>query len=272
MNTISQQIRACIKRAVMLSGGGHAGGSLSAADILACLYGGVLTYDPQNPEWELRDRLILSKGHSGLGLYAALAVSGYFPTADLDTFGMADGYLMNHPDAHVIPGVEVSTGSLGHGLPIACGMALAAQKKGKTHVTFCILGDGECQEGSVWEAAMFANHYELKRLIVVVDRNRIGNDGPVDKIVTLEPFIDKWRAFGFAVYEEDGHDIPALEKRFRQLKEEADGPYVVVANTIKGKGLIPEIAGTGASHYLKGSSETIASMFLTGKEGETVDL
>lgn len=257
----TQQIKNGIKLAVCSSGGGHAGGSLSVADILASLYGTVMRYDPSCPEWDGRDRLILSKGHSGIALYAALAASGFIPYEELAEFGTAGSRLMNHPDGHLTPGVEMCTGSLGHGLSLAVGIALAGQMKEKEYFTYCILGDGECCEGSVWEAAMYASQQKLKRLVVVVDQNGIGCDGPLDRMVQLEPFGSKWRSFGFHVEEADGHDTEAMNQLFLRLRREAEGPYAVIAHTEKGHGLVNKIAGTGASHYLSGSREVLDGKF-----------
>ncbi|HHV10102.1 MAG TPA: transketolase [Clostridiales bacterium] len=261
MGTKQEQIRDGIKMAVCASGGGHAGGSLSIADILASLYGHVMKHNPQVPDWKDRDRLILSKGHSGLALYSALAVSGYFPIEELKKFGSAGARLMNHPDSHTTPGVEMSTGSLGHGLPLAVGIAFAGQLKKQDYFTYCILGDGECCEGSVWEAAMAADAQQLKRLVVVVDRNGIGNDGHLENIVQIEPLADKWRSFGFAVEEVNGHDVQAMNALFMHQREEAQGPYAVIAHTVKGKGLIETIAGTGSSHYLSGTQDSLKQKF-----------
>lgn len=258
---VTQQIKNGIKLAVCSSGGGHAGGSLSVSDILASLYGTVMKYDSSNPEWEGRDRLILSKGHSGIALYAALAASGFIPFEELASFGAAGSRLMNHPDAHLVPGVEMCTGSLGHGLSLAVGMALAGQMKGQEYFTYCILGDSECCEGSVWEAAMYACQKKLKRLVVIIDQNGIGCDGPLEQMVQIEPFDGKWSSFGFKVEETNGHDADEMNQLFLRLREERNGPYAVIAHTIKGHGLIREVEGTGASHYISGTSEVLNEMF-----------
>lgn len=258
-----EKIRELVKKMIMNSGGGHAGGSLSMAEILASLYEDVMSYDASNPEWEQRDRFILSKGHSALGLYAALHLAGYYSEDMLYTFGIKDGTLMNHPDRSVLSALEVSTGSLGHGFPIAVGMALAAQKRGEEHFVYCLMGDAEIQEGSVWEAAMSAAAYKLQRLVAIIDRNHIGNDGPIDDIVTPEPLQDKWKSFGFKTAVVDGHNRSAITDTLLAMKKEAAGPYAVIAETVKGKGLVPEIAGTGKAHYVKGSSEEIAAKFIS---------
>lgn len=257
----AQQIREGIKIGVCYSGGGHAGGSLSVADILASLYGTVMRYDPKNPDWEKRDRLVLSKGHSGLGLYAALAAAGFFPMEDLKFFARQKGHLANHPDAHNTPGVEVSTGSLGHGFPLCVGIATAGELKGEDYFTYCILGDSECHEGTNWEAAMFAGDRKLKRLVVVVDRNHLGNDGSMEKTVELDPLDEKFKSFGFKTYTVDGHDVDQMNELFLAIRKEAQGPYAIIANTEKGRGLKTGIAGTGASHYLKGTKEELEKMF-----------
>jgi len=257
------ELRSLVKKMIMNSGCGHAGGSLSMAEILASLYEDVMEYDAKNPEWEKRDRFILSKGHSALGLYAAMHLAGYCEEELLYTFGIQDGTLMNHPERTALSGLEVSTGSLGHGLPIAVGMALAAKKKGKEdHFVYCLMGDAEIQEGSVWEAAMSASAYKLKRLVAIIDRNHIGNDGPIDTIVTPEPLADKWRSFGFKTVTVDGHNREEITKTLLAFKDEADGPYAMIAETVKGKGLIPGIAGTGKAHYIKGNPGEVAAKFL----------
>lgn len=255
------RIRLLVKKMITNSGCGHAGGSLSMAEILASLFEDVMVYDPKDPQWAGRDRFILSKGHSALGLYAALHLAGYFDEEVLYTFAKPDGRLMNHPDRTVLPGVELSTGSLGHGLALADGIALAGQQKGETYFTYCLTGDAEIQEGSVWEAAMFASAYGLKRLVAIVDRNHIGNDGPIDPFVTPEPLSEKWAAFGFKTVHIDGNDRSAVTAALRRFRQEADGPYAIVAETIKGKGLVDGIAGTGAAHYLKGTADEIAAKF-----------
>jgi transketolase len=264
----AEAVRRWIRRQILASGGGHAGGSLSAADILAALYfGDVLRHDPGTPEWAERDRFILSKGHGSLALYAALALAGYFPQNDLDGFASANSALMNHPDGHRIPGVEISTGSLGHGLPIAVGIAMAARMRREDHYTFCLIGDGESQEGVIWEAAMAAAQWRLGRLVVIVDRNRIGNDGPVDDIVGLEPLAEKWRSFGWSAIDADGHDAAELRSLLAGMRAEPGvGPRVLIARTIKGYGLVPGLAGTGAAHYITGDRSALRSSFAFGGE------
>src|SRR5882724_6014849 len=208
----------------------HVGTSLSMADLLAVLYGRVLRVRPQEPEWPGRDRFILSKGHGCAGLYAALAECGFFPLAWLEDF-CADGSRLTGHASHVgVPGVEVSTGSLGHGLPIACGMALAFRREKAPVRVFALLSDGECDEGSVWEAALFAGHHGLDNLTIVVDYNKIQS-------LRLEPLAAKWRAFGWAAREIDGHDVAAIDQVLGAVPAEAGRPSCVIANTVKGRGV-----------------------------------
>lgn len=214
----------------------HIGGALSMADILAVLYGRTLRVDPLNPKKTDRDRFILSKGHSTVGLYSTLALRGFFPMEELLTYGMDDTRLMAHVTTRV-PGVEFSTGSLGHGLPFGTGKALAAKKNGEDWRTFVMTSDGEWDEGSNWEAVLAAAHLGLDNLVVIVDYNKIQSLGDVADVIRLEPFSDKFRAFGCGVREVDGHDIAALSQTFDSLPFEPGKPSVVLAHTIKGKGV-----------------------------------
>jgi len=256
------EIRKLVKKMIINSGCGHAGGSLSMAEILASLFEDVMDYDTDDPKWQKRDRFILSKGHSALGLYAAMHLAGYYEEELLYTFGVKDGTLMNHPECSVVRGLEVSTGSLGHGLPIAVGMALAAHKRNEPHFVYCLMGDAEIQEGSVWEAAMAASSYKLNRLVAIIDRNYIGNDGLIDTAVSLEPLADKWKSFGFKTVTVCGHEREEITKALLSFKAEADGPYALIARTVKGKGLIEGLAGTGKAHYIKGEPEEILAKFI----------
>jgi len=214
----------------------HIGGCLSMADLLAVLYTRVLRIDAANPRDPNRDRFILSKGHATAIVYAALAESGFFPTAELETY-CQDGSPLTGHISHAVPGVEVSTGSLGHGLPIAVGMALAAKQDAHAWRVFCMLSDGECDEGSNWEAILFAPHHKLDNLIAIVDFNKIQSFGSVSEVLALEPFADKWRAFGWQVLEIDGHDPRAIEQAFHTALEKHGRPTVVIAHTIKGRGV-----------------------------------
>jgi transketolase len=215
----------------------HIGSSFSMAEILAVLYGQVLRVDPADPRWSERDRFILSKGHACAGLYAALADRGFFPAEWLQRFYSDGSPLVGHATHTGIPGVEVSTGSLGHGLGIGCGMALAARRDGAAHRVFVLLSDGECDEGSVWEAVLFAPQHGLDNLIAIVDYNKIQSLGRVAEVLDLEPFADKWRAFGWEVREVDGHDIAQLEAACAELPFRPGRPSCIIAHTVKGKGV-----------------------------------
>lgn len=218
-----------------LSGGSHIGAIMSVADIIAVLYTDILRYDSKNPKWLERDRFILSKGHAGAAIYAALAETGFFPIEELKTH-YANGSRLSGHVSHHLPGVDFSTGSLGHGLSAAAGMALTAKKSKKSHRVFAVLGDGECNEGSVWEAAMFANHFQLDNLVAVIDHNHMQSLDTCDKTLALESFADKWRSFGWNVKDIDGHDHVQLRAALGTM-ELNSRPTVVIANTVKGKGV-----------------------------------
>ena len=215
----------------------HVGSSLSAVDLLAILYGRILRLDPSRPSWADRDRFILSKGHGCAALYAALAERGFFPVDWLETYYQDGSPLAGHATHKNIPGVEVSTGSLGHGLPIATGMSLAAKRDSGSYSVFCLLSDGECDEGSVWEAALFAPQHKLDNLVVMVDYNKIQSFGRVKEVIDLDPLAAKWTAFGWAVQEIDGHDLSAIENTLNQVPFEPGKPSCIIAHTIKGKGV-----------------------------------
>lgn len=219
-----------------LSGGSHIGAILSVADIIAVLYTDVLKYDTKNPKSEDRDRFILSKGHAGASIYAALAESGFFPVSELKTHYQNGSRLSGHVSHHV-PGVDFSTGSLGHGLSAAAGMAYAIKKDGKNMRAFVVLGDGECNEGSVFEAALFANHFRLNNLVAIVDHNRMQSLDYNENTLEIEDLGAKWRAFGWNVIEIDGNDHNELKKAFKEIENQKEKPSVIIANTIKGKGI-----------------------------------
>ena len=216
---------------------GHPGGSLSAADLFAYLYCRQLNVDPADPRKQDRDRFVLSKGHCAPGLYSALALRGFFPWEDLKTLRHIGSYLQGHPDMKSIPGVDMSTGSLGQGISAACGMALAAKKQNNPCRVYALLGDGEIQEGQVWEAMMFAHHYALDNLCAVIDNNGLQIDGPVDQVMSPYPILDKLRAFGWEAVEIDGHDFEALEGAFAQARTVKGRPFAIVMRTTKGKGV-----------------------------------
>lgn len=214
---------------------GHTGGAMSCLDVLTCLYYDVMHIDPHTPKDPERDRFILSKGHSVEGYLAILADLGFIPRSELATFSRAGSRLIGHPN-NKTPGVEVCSGALGHGLPIGVGMALAAKRTGKSYRTFVLMGDGEQEEGSVWEAAMAGAHYALDNLYAIVDRNGLQISGTTEQVIGLEDFPAKWRAFGWEVMEVDGNDMAALQDYFRHTKP-AGKPHLLIAHTVKGKGL-----------------------------------
>jgi transketolase len=228
--------------------GGHLGGALSCVEVLTALYFSVLNVDPRRPDDPDRDRFLLSKGHAAIGLYATLAERGFFPVGELAGYGRPGSRLMGHP-VRAVPGVELPTGSLGHGLALACGFALANRYAGRDSRSFVLLGDGELQEGSVWEAAIAAASLRLDRLVAVVDRNGLQLTGSTDRIAPMEPLADRWRSFGWAVREADGHDADALADQLAAAPWEPGRPNVLIARTVKGYGL-PFLAGRAAGHYV----------------------
>ncbi len=235
---IANDMRIDIVRMVAEAGSGHPGGSLSCADILAALYFNVMKHDPADPKNEDRDRFILAKGHAAPALYAALAEAGYIPKEELATLRKLGTRLQGHPDMNLVPGVEVSTGSLGQGLSIACGMACGMKLSGNDRTVFTLLGDGECQEGQVWEAAMFAAHRKLDNLIAIIDRNGLQIDGKTSDVCDPGDIAEKLRAFGWDATEIDGHDIAALVSAFNEAKSNRNGkPHAFIARTVKGKGV-----------------------------------
>lgn len=233
----SRMIRMEIVKMVMEAGSGHPGGSLSSTDILVTLYNNILRHDPLNPKWPERDRFILSKGHAAPLLYCILVDQGYIAPVCLPTLRDLDSILQGHPDCTKTAGVEISTGSLGNGLSIASGVAAAGKIDGASWRVYVLLGDGECDEGIVWEAAMFAAHYRLGNLTAIIDRNGLQIDGPTEQVMGLNPFPEKWRAFNWNVIEVDGHSFEALMGAFTEAAKPRDRPTVIIANTVKGKGV-----------------------------------
>ena len=233
---LARELRRDVVQSIYTAGSGHPGGSLSELDILVCLYFREMRHDPTNPRWPDRDRLILSKGHASPGLYAVLAKAGYIPHDELETFRKLNSRLQGH--AHpMVPGVEMNSGSLGMGLSFALGCALAARMDNRDSLVYAILGDGECDEGEIWEAAMSASHHKATNLIAFVDRNRVQNDRHTDEVMTLEPLADKWRAFGWRVFETSGHDYAELLDTIGNAKRGRTQPSVIIAHTVKGKGV-----------------------------------
>jgi transketolase len=244
LEELARRIRVEVIRTVNHAKGGHIGGPLSAADLLAALYFRVLRIRPEEPGWPERDRFVFSKGHSSIGLYAAMALRGYFPVSELLTFDAADSRLQGHPDMTRLPGLDMSTGSLGMGLSAALGMALGARLLGRDLRSYAMLGDGECQEGQVWEAAFVASRYGLDRLIAVVDHNRLQQYGwqgsePEHRLPPHRPgeLAGKWRAFGWRTLELDGHDMAAILGAFDEAQQPDGRPTVLIADTVKGRGV-----------------------------------
>jgi len=233
---LAHRVRTHALRMTSVGSGAHIGAVFSCADILAALYGGILRVDPNVPKSPTRDRFVLSKGHAGAGLYAALAERGFFPVEQLLTHYQDGSDLSGHV-SHKLPGVDVSTGSLGHGLPIAAGMAYAGKLKSAPHRVFCLLSDGECDEGSTWEAALFAAHHGISNLVAIVDYNRIQGIAPISEVIELAPFAEKWAAFGWAVREVDGHDHQALYTALAAAPFAPGKPSCLLAHTVKGKGV-----------------------------------
>jgi transketolase len=251
-------MRRHILRMIHASGtAGHYGGSLSCAEVLACLFFRHMRHRPAEPRWPDRDRFVLSKGHAAPALYAALAEAGYFPLEHLDRYKAFGSILQGHPDMLLTPGVEMSTGSLGQGLSAALGMALALRLDGRDSRVYALLGDGELDEGSVWEAAMAAAHHRVANLTAILDRNLLQVTGPTEASMRLEPVAAKWQAFGWEVFPVDGHDPAAILTALRAAGEVRDRPSILIARTVKGKG-IPSLEGQTGVHSCVLSQEQYA--------------
>ena len=235
--SLARRIRLKALRMIDRARSSHLGSAFSMAELLAVLYTGILRVDPARPDWADRDRFILSKGHACAPLYVVLAERGFFPATWLDEFYLDGSHLAGHASHTGVPGVEISTGSLGHGLSIACGMAVAGKHDGKSHRIFALLSDGECDEGSTWEAVLFAPHHHLDNLIVIVDYNKIQSLGTVKEVLDLEPLAAKWRAFGWAVKEIDGHNLNQIDEVLGKVPFESGKPSCLIAHTVKGKGV-----------------------------------
>ena len=256
-STLATRIRVHVLRMTHRARSSHVGTCLSIADILAVLYGEVLHVDPARPDWPDRDRFILSKGHGTAAVYAVLAECGFFPKGWLDTYCQDGSKLAGHITHHGVPGVEASTGSLGHGLSIGCGMALAGKRDGRPYRVFVLLSDGECDEGSTWEAVLFAPHHCLDNLVAIVDYNKIQAFGTVKEVLDLEPLADKWRAFRWAVREIDGHDYEQIENALTSVPFEPGKPSAIIAHTVKGKG-VSFMENQLAWHYKSPDDEQLA--------------
>ncbi len=237
LQEMAKEIRKGIIEQVYDAASGHPGGSLSIADILTVLYFNELEIDEKNPKWEDRDRMVLSKGHCSPALYSCLANRGFFDTKELKSFRNIDSNLQGHPDMNKVPGVDMTTGSLGQGISVATGMAIAGKLDKKDYRVYCVLGDGEIEEGQVWEAAMSANKYKLDNLCVIVDNNNLQIDGTIEEVMSSYPIDEKFRSFGFQVIKIDGHDIDEIIKAFEVARQIKGKPTCIIAKTVKGKGV-----------------------------------
>ena len=237
MDNRSRKLRRLVVRAMEQGGRGHLGSALSLIEILRVLFDDFLRFRPDEPEWALRDRFILSKGHGCLALYSILADKGFLPVEELDTFCSHDSRLGGHPERGKVPSVEASTGALGHGLGIGVGLALAARLQGRDTRTIVVMGDGEINEGAVWESAMCASKHRLRSLTAIVDYNKLQSYGTTYEVQDLEPLVQKWESFGFAVTEVDGHNVASLRRVFRELPFDPERPSAVICHTVKGKGI-----------------------------------
>ncbi|MEW5760645.1 MAG: transketolase [Candidatus Thermoplasmatota archaeon] len=236
LEEIARDIRRKIVEMIGTAGSGHPGGSLSATDIIVALYFHVMKHDPKNPKWNERDRFVLSKGHAAPALYAVLATAGYFPVEILNSLRKIDSILQGHPDMRKVPGIEISSGALGQGLSVANGIALAGKIDKMNYKVYVLIGDGESDEGGIWEGAMFASHYKLDNLTAILDRNMMQIDGYTEDVMSLEPLADKWKAFGWQVIEIDGNSMKEIIHALTQ--ENIKGkPKMIIAHTIKGKGV-----------------------------------
>lgn len=256
VRTTARKIRELCLNTLYKSQSAHMGSNLSAADVLAVLYGGVLRVKPADPEWQGRDRFILSKGHGCLAAYAALALRGFFPVKWLDTYYQNNGKLAGHMTSHGVPGVDASSGSLGHGLSIGSGMALAAKRDNKKYRVFVLMSDGELDEGSNWEPILFAPHHKLDNLAAIVDYNKIQSFGRTKDVLDLEPLAEKWKSFGWAVKEVDGHDVGELQKALEAVPFRKGKPSCLIAHTVKGKG-VSFMEDTLDWHYLNLTGEQL---------------
>jgi transketolase len=237
LEAIARKVRRHAVKMIYEAGSGHPGGSLSAIDIMVALYFHVMRHDPKKPDWPDRDRFVLSKGHAAPALYSILAEAGYFPVEELWTLRKLGSRLQGHPCMRKTPGVEMSTGSLGHGLPAGNGMALAAKLDRKLYRIYVVCGDGEMDVGEIWEAAMLAAHYKLDNITVYLDRNKLQLDGPTEKIMSLEPLADKWKAFGWHVLEINGHNMKEIIHATNEARSVKGKPTIIICHTIKGKGV-----------------------------------
>ena len=270
-DALANEFRAVITDIICRSGSGHVGGALSLVETVITLYYRVMNVDPDSPLMPERDRFIISKGHAGPVAYAALAYKGFFPKSWLPTLNENGTRLPSHMDQIQTPGVDMSTGSLGQGFSCACGVALAGKMNNEKHHVFCIIGDGESNEGQVWEAGMFAAHHKLDNLVTICDYNKLQIDGTTEEVMGLEPLADKWRAFGWEVFEMDGHNWDDIYKTINQAKAVTGKPAMIIAHTIKAKGL-PMLENSPGSHNIKVPDAAAHQKFMDGLSGDKVEL
>lgn len=237
LQRIAQKIRLTGLSMVRQVHSGHIGGAFSLAEVMSVLYFDKMHIDPQKPRWEDRDRFVLSKGHATVALYATLALRGFFPVDDLSCFRCIDGYLSGHSEMNKVPGVDMSTGSLGQGFSAALGMAVAGKQLNKDYTVYAVLGDGEIQEGQIWEAAMYAGAHQVDNLVAILDSNKVQLDGTIKEVLDTGNLVAKFESFGFAVFDIDGHDVAAISDALDKAKMEKGKPAIVIANTVKGKGV-----------------------------------
>ena len=257
LRVFAEEIRVETLREIAHLGFGHIGGALSIVELLAVLYGGEMRIDPKDPQWDDRDRLVVSKGHAGPSVYAALALRGYFPKETLLTLNQGGTHLPSHCDRNKTPGIDMTTGSLGQGISTAAGLALASKIRHKDNYTYLILGDGECNEGQIWEGAAFAPQFKLSNLIAFVDLNKQQLDGACDDILYMGDMVDKWKAFGWNTVKINGHDIDAIKRAIKNAKKQTEKPSMIILDTVKGKGC--ELAeNTFPCHHMKFTPEQIA--------------
>jgi transketolase len=257
----SRELRKMIVRTIEAGKRGHVGAAFSVMEILRVLYDDILCYDAQNPRWPERDRCVLSKGHGCIALYVMLAEKGFFPESELWKFCASDGILGGHPEYGKVPGVEASTGSLGHGLSFGVGFALNAKLEGQKHRVFVIVGDGECSEGSIWEAALCAAQHKLSQLTVLIDYNKQQTYGTIAEVQGLEPLAEKWASFGFAVREVNGHDVDALRRVLAETPFDSNKPGALICHTVKGKGTSLTERNLAWHHKAKVSETEVAALF-----------
>lgn len=267
---LAKEFRYVMTDMICRAGSGHIGGALSLVEVIITLYYRLMNVKPEDPRWEKRDRLVLSKGHAGPVVYAALAYRGFFPKEWLKTMNQDGTRLPSHVDQIQTPGIDQTAGSLGQGLSCACGIALAGKKSGNDYTTYCIVGDGESNEGQVWEAGLFAAQYKLDNLVAITDYNKMQIDGTTDEVLSLEPLADKWKAFGWEVFEMDGHDWEDVYNTLEKAKNVKGKPSMIIAHTVKGKGN-SAVENMVSSHNVKCPDQEAYDKFMAGL-GYTIEL